>query len=128
RLATFAAGCTLEAAEAVCGEGEGGGAESVLELVANLVDKSLVAREAGGERYHLLETVREYALEQLAASGGASAARERQLRYYLDFAARARAGMIGPEQAAWLHRLDAELENIIAAQAWGVSAADTAEL
>ena len=128
RLAVFAGGCTLESAEAVCGGGEVEAVQSVIELLANLVDKSLVSLDAKGERYHLLETVREYALEQLAACGDLDAVREKQLRHYLDLAAEARAGIIGPDQAAWLHRLDAELENILAVQAWSAKAPEPAEL
>ena len=73
RLSVFAGGCTLEAAEAVCDPGEDL-AEEVLDLLGSLMDKSLLSRaetEDGEGRFWMLETVREYALEQLEAAGEA---------------------------------------------------------
>ena len=118
RLAVFAGGWSLEAAEAVAGGGEVEQSSSVLELLTNLVEKSLVARDSGGERYHLLETVRQYALEQLTESGELAEMRNRHLRYCLDLATKARPELVGPQQAAWLARLDHERENLLAAHAW----------
>src|SRR6185369_13801733 len=108
RLAVFAGGCTLEAAEAVCADGEVQVAQSVMELLANLVGKSLVTLDAGGERYHLLETVREYAREQLEESGEASDVSDRHLQYFLRFASRARQELVGPAQATWYRNVDLE--------------------
>jgi predicted ATPase len=90
RLAVFAGGWTLEAAEAV-GTGVGVAKEDVLDLLAQLVRKSLVlANEAadGTERYALLETVRDYAREKLLGRGGTevTAARERHAAFYSDLA------------------------------------------
>jgi predicted ATPase/DNA-binding winged helix-turn-helix (wHTH) protein len=118
RLAVFAGGCTLESAEAVCTEDEMHAAHSVMELLANLVDKSLVTVDAAGERYHLLETVREYAREQLEASGEAAEVRDRHLQHFLAFASRARVELVGPSQASWYRSVDAELDDILAAQRW----------
>ncbi|HET6265534.1 MAG TPA: winged helix-turn-helix domain-containing protein [Usitatibacter sp.] len=118
RLAIFAGGWTLEAAEAVAGDGETEQAGSVLELLTNLVEKSLVALDYDGERYHLLETVRQYAFEQLQESGEADAIRDRHLAYYMAFATRARPELVGPQQAAWLGRLDDERENLLSAHSW----------
>jgi non-specific serine/threonine protein kinase len=80
RLAVFAGGWTLEAAEAVCA-GDGLAPENVLELLVELVNKSLVlAEEAGGERrFRLLETLRQYAWEKLQAAGEEAAVRGRHL-------------------------------------------------
>jgi non-specific serine/threonine protein kinase len=128
RLSVFAGGWTLEAAEAVAGGGEIEQSASVLELLAGLVEKSLVAIEPDGSRYHLLETVREYAAEQLEESGEEAAMRRRHLEHYLELAAHARLGLKGPEQAAWLQRLDADRENMVAAQAWGARSEQTAIL
>jgi non-specific serine/threonine protein kinase len=133
RLAVFAGGWTLEAAEAV---GAGPGPEplapgDVLDVLARLVDKSLVVAgdgaPAGGERrYALLETVRQYAWERLAAGGDAATTRARHAAYFLDLAEAAEPALNGPDQAAWLTRLDAERENLRAALAWSLEQ-DTGE-
>jgi predicted ATPase/transcriptional regulator with XRE-family HTH domain len=88
RLAVFAGSWTLAAAEVVC-MGEGVEAWEVLDLLSGLVSKSLVQAEerAGGElRYALLETVRQYGRERLAAAGAAEALQDRHLAYYLTLA------------------------------------------
>jgi predicted ATPase/DNA-binding winged helix-turn-helix (wHTH) protein len=117
RLAVFAGGWTLEAAEAV---GAGGGIDesAVLDLLIHLVEKSLVTLEAGGERYRLLDTVRQYAQERLNESGEENDARTRYLGFYLALAEKARPELDGPEQGAWLARLDLERENLLSAHAW----------
>ena len=117
RLAVFAGGWTLEAAEAV---GAGGGIDesAVLDLLIHLVEKSFVIMEAGGERYRLLDTVRQYAQERLNDSGGENDARTRYLGLYLALAERARPELAGPEQGAWLARLDLERENLLSAHEW----------
>lgn len=118
RLAVFAGGWTLEAAEAVAANPPGEQPLSVLELLTDLVEKSLVAIDAEGSRYRLLETVRQYALERLEESGEATAVRDRHLRHFLAFASKARLEIVGPDQAAWMARLDQERDNILAAHAW----------
>jgi non-specific serine/threonine protein kinase len=115
RLSVFAGGWTLEAAEEVCAS-ELQTRSRILELLVNLVEKSLVMLE--GDRYHLLETVREYAREQLEASGEALEAHDEHVQYYLRFTSRAHREIIGPDQAAWMAQVDAERENIFAAQAY----------
>ena len=117
RLCVFAGGWTVEAAEAVCAGGELGGGD-ILELLAQLVEKSLVDIDAFGERYRLLETVRQYAAEKLDASKEGAALRERHFHFFLQLVQKARwliAG--GPEQALWLKRLDDEFGNVLAAHA-----------
>jgi predicted ATPase/class 3 adenylate cyclase len=110
-LSVFAGGWTLEAAEAVCRCPE----ESVIDLLGRLVEKSLVDMEAGGARYRLLETVRQYAQERLGEACETADAWERHLRYFVDFAETARSAMAGAEQGRWLLELDAERENLLAA-------------
>jgi len=121
RLAVFAGGFTLEAAEAVVsGPGEPG--IDPFEGVTSLLDNSLLRQEAnpGGEsRFIMLETVREFALELLAASGEEDATRERHAAWCLTLAqAIGLDSLRGRAQAAWLARLDAELDNLRAALAW----------
>ena len=127
RLAAFAGGWTLEAAEAV---GAGGEIDepAVLDLLAHLVEKSLVVLTAGGERYRMLDTVRQYAQERLVESGDGNATRARHLAFFLELAERARPELVGPEQATWLRRIDADAENLLAAHAWCEHAEQGAEL
>jgi predicted ATPase/DNA-binding SARP family transcriptional activator len=107
RLSVFAGGWTLEAAEAVASSTD------VLDLLDSLVDRSLVLVDevAGGLRYRLLETVRAYAGEKLAASGELTAVRKRHRDWYLQLAEQSAAAAHGPESAAWLTCLEAELDN-----------------
>jgi tetratricopeptide (TPR) repeat protein len=116
RLAVFAGGCTLEAAEAVCGSV----AEDVLEAVGSLVDKSLLRQreqEDGEARFLMLEVVREFALERLDAEGEAEAARLEHGRYFLRLAEEAAPKVGGEHPAEWLERLWREVENLRAALA-----------
>jgi predicted ATPase/transcriptional regulator with XRE-family HTH domain len=112
RLGVFAGGCTLEAAQAICGEA---GADMLGELSA-LVDQSLLQSVAGeGEeepRFVLLETIREYALAQLAAQGELAAMRERHLAWCVALAEQAASALPGPDQPSWLRRLEDELDNL----------------
>ena len=117
RLAVFAGGWTIEATEAVCSGGEIGEAE-VMDRLGELVDKSLVMVAADGGRYRLLETVRQYADERLTQSGEDNATRSRHAAFYLQFAEQVAPELLGPAQAAGLHRLDLERENILAAHGW----------
>jgi tetratricopeptide (TPR) repeat protein len=116
RLSIFAGGWTLEAAEAVA-HGEPVRSHDVCDLLSRLVEKSLVDIDAYGERYRLLETVREYAREKLKDAGEMHDVRDRHLDYYVDFAATARSKLTGPDEALWVQRLDQELENLLAAHA-----------
>ncbi len=119
RLAVFAGGWTLEAAEAVA---SGGSIErsEVLDLLGELVDKSLVAIDSTEGRYRLLEIVRQYAHENLVRLDEADDARTRQLQYFLEFAERAEPELFGGRPGAWLERLDAERENLLLAHSWCV--------
>ena len=119
RLSAFAGGWTLDAAEEVC-SGDGLGEYEVLELLSSLVDKSLVvvARDDAESRYRMLETVRQYASDKLIESGERAALRAGHERFFLDLAEEAETGLAGPEQPAWLERLDTEHDNLRAALGW----------
>jgi predicted ATPase len=126
RLAVFAGGWTLEAAEGVASGGNLDKSE-VIEVLTNLVEKSLVLLEPAEQRYRLLETVREYAQEQLQQSGEEDAVRTRHLAFYLAFTEKARPELNGPDQGSWLRRLDLDRENILLAHAWCDHAKEGAE-
>ena len=124
RLAVFAGGFTLEAAESVCSQGELK-RNDVLDLLGRLVDKSLVVVEpvsdTGETRYRLLETIRQYALEKLVEIGEASAIRNQHLGFYLDLAERLEPNIFSREAAAWFTRLDQEIDNIRASMDWATN-------
>ena len=119
RLAVFSAGWTLDAAESVC-TGASVGARRAARLLAALVDKSLVQAEwsAAGTRYRLLETIRLYAFERLLESGELARLRARHAEYFAEMGERSEAALLGPEQAQWANRLDAERDNLRAARWW----------
>ncbi len=125
RLSVFIGGCTLEGVAAVCNPvGEAGADETgLLEALASLVDKSLLRQEdtkVVQSRLYMLETIREYAVEQLAASGEVGNTRRAHARYYMALAEEAERGMAGPDQQIWLTRLEEEHDNLRAALAWTV--------
>lgn len=113
RLAVFAGGWTLEAAEGVCGDAPG----DLLDVLPSLVDKSLVEAQPGAEggRYRFLEPVRQYAARRLTASGESQAVRERHLRFFLALAEGAGAELYGPRQKRWLDLFGREHDNLRAA-------------
>jgi predicted ATPase/serine/threonine protein kinase len=121
RLAVFVDGFTLEAAEAVANAGEDLELDA-LDGVASLVDKSLLQQmgeSAGEARFAMLETVREYGLERLAASAEEAATRRAHAAYFLIVAEDGAPHLAGgPEQAVWLDRFFSEHDNIRAALAW----------
>ena len=121
RLSVFAGGFALEAAEAICCLDECG-ADEILDLLASLVDKSLVAVEERSDRlrYRLLETLRQYAAERLGEAGEKSELSDRLLLWYLAEARRAEPELKGPEQAAFLDLLEDEHDNLRAALAWAL--------
>jgi non-specific serine/threonine protein kinase len=92
----------------------------VLDLLARLVDKSLVAMHHQGReaRYGMLETIREYALEHLSALGEAEDVKRRHSEFFLALAEEAESKFYGTTQAEWLTKLEAEHDNVRAALAW----------
>ena len=119
RLSVFAGGWTLEAAEDVC-SGDGIEEDEVLELLACLVDKSLVvvARDDEKSRYRMLETVRQYASVKLGEAAEREVISDRHANFLLDLAERAETELSGPGQVAWLERLETEHDNLSAALGW----------
>jgi non-specific serine/threonine protein kinase len=112
RLSMFAGGFTLEAAEAV-GIDEG----RAPDLLSQLVDKSLVTFEPSRSRYGMLETVRRYARDKLAASGDDAAARAAYVAWHANWIEKAGPLLLGPEQGVWMQRIDVELDNLLSAHA-----------
>jgi tetratricopeptide (TPR) repeat protein len=131
RLAVFPCGWTLEGAEAV-GAGQGVAAGDVFELLARLIDKSLVFVENHGElrRYRQLETIRQYALAKLAASGEADTVQLQQAEFYLDLieAHEAAQPTSLPVRSGGLKGLELEIDNLRAALTWCQTAAGAAEV
>ena len=121
RLAVFAGGFTLEAAEAASA-GVEGAAGQILDLLSRLADKSLLSRADFGRspRYRMLEIVRRHAEDKLNASGEEAAARAWHLNWCLDLAERAEPELQGPEQRDWLDRLEQEHDNLRAALSWSL--------
>jgi len=126
RLGVFAGGCTLKAAEAVLSDDGRSETEmtifipsdAVLDGLASLVDKSLLEQVEGvgdESRLVMLETIREYALEQLAAHDENETLRQRHAEYYLTLAEAAELELEGPRQLVWLQRLELEHDNVRAA-------------
>jgi predicted ATPase/class 3 adenylate cyclase len=116
RLSAFAGDFTPEAAEAVGAFG-GLAAPSVFEVLARLVEKSLVERTADGERYRQLETIRQYAQQVLHDAGENAPARAQHLAYFVRFAEAGHSEFVGAAPGAWFVRLDRERENLFAAHA-----------
>jgi predicted ATPase/class 3 adenylate cyclase len=108
RLAVFAGGCTLDAAEAVC--------DADLDSLASLVDKNLIRRSP--DRFSMLETIRRFALEKLGERDDARDLQRRHAIHYLALAERAEPGLRGPAQRAWLNRLELDHDNLRAALSW----------
>ena len=148
RLAIFAGGCTLEAAETLCARApmpDAQGVESpppgsdpdprgqdldVLAALAGLVEKHLVQQQAqpdGEPRFLMLETIREFALEQLEVSGEAGTLGQRHASYYLALAEQAQPELRGPQQLTWLSCLEREHDNLRAALRWLLDGARGAE-
>jgi predicted ATPase/DNA-binding CsgD family transcriptional regulator len=131
RLAVFRGGFSLAAAEAVCADAEDDSLDEsavircsdAFDLLANLVDKSLVVRghreDLGGRgRYRLLEVIRQFAWDRLLELEEERVIRYRHLTYFLCLAEEAAPELRGPHQVEWLNRLERDFDNLRAAGAW----------
>lgn len=125
RLAVFVGGFTLPGAEAVCAGPDL--RREVLDLLASLIDKSLLRREDqenGGVRFRFLETIREYAYLQLERSDDVDRLRSRHASFFLGLSESAEPELQGPAQAVWLERLERDHGNLRAALEWALGGAD----
>jgi predicted ATPase len=116
RLSVFSGGWTLEAAESIC-EGGSVRSEEVLTLLEQLINKSLVIMEEiqGESRYHMLETIRQYADEKLSGREGL---REQHAAYFVTLAETMEPSLEKPEPASWLNKLEGDHNNFRAALRW----------
>jgi non-specific serine/threonine protein kinase len=121
RLAVFAGGWTLKAVQAVC-LGDNIEAEEILDLITNLMDKSLVImQEQNGEtRYQILETIGEYAREKLFDSDELKFLREKHSKWFMKLAEEIEPRLHGAEQTFWLKRLEIENDNLRMALGWAI--------
>ena len=122
RLSVFAGGWTLEDTEALF-KNDLGSMTDVLDLLSNLVDKSLVIvdHRRGFARYGMLETVRQFAAEMLVDSGDGDEFRERHASFFIELAEEADPKTRGSDQLAWLEILEDEHENFRAALGWSIA-------
>ena len=123
RLAVFAGGSTLEAAEAVCAEG-GDPGTTTLDVIASLLDNSMLTTSAAGGggdvRIGMLETIRAYAAERLLESGETQRIRREHAEYYCALSEEARPHLVGADESRWADLLRAERDNLRLALAWSV--------
>jgi predicted ATPase len=131
RLGVFRGSFALEGVAAVC-DAAGDLAIDVLDGLTTLVDHHLIrlapSGHAGETRFTLLETIRSYAQEQLAAGDELEPLRQQHAAYYFALAEEANAKLEGPEQENWLARLETDLDNLRAALAWSQEETSRVEL
>ena len=112
RLAIFAGGWTLEAANAVCGQAE---SENISKLLQLLADKSLIHFDERAARFSMLETIRQYAHEKLVATQQEKSLRDLHTDFYLQFTEQTEAHLIRAQRGEWTPRVEAEHDNLRAA-------------
>lgn len=127
RLSVFSGGFSLEAAETVCAD-ENLESARILELLAHLVDKSLVMVEDQGAqvRYRFLETIRQYAGDKLLISGERERLLNRHFYFFLELAEEAEPNLTGADQVIWLNRLEQDHDNLRTALEWSLTDHDLA--
>jgi predicted ATPase/class 3 adenylate cyclase len=127
RLSVFAGGWTLAAAEAVVA-GDGIAADDVINMLASLVDKSLVLTDENGERYRMLETIRQFAQEKLQGSTEDATVRSRHLNHFLSLVEAAAPALPDSQDGPrWMGRLALEHDNLQVALARSLTASGTAD-
>ncbi len=129
RLSVFVAGCTVAAVEAVSGDAPD--RASILDQLESLMGKSLLreGERMGGEpRFLMLETLREFSLEQLDASGEQELVRGRHASFFLALAEGAEASLESAEQVQWMERMEQEHDNLRAALVWSKTAHGAEEI
>ena len=123
RLSVFSGGWTLEAAEAVTSDATFIPKEKVLDLLSQLINKSLVTMEWQVEedeaRYTMLQTIHDFARRKLSETGGMEQMRTRHFDYFFSLAQDAR--LFGDEKGRWLDRLEADYDNIRGAVTWALA-------
>ncbi len=122
RLAVFAGGWTLEAAEAFS-QGTGTASPDVLNTLASLLDNSLIhqsEQEAGEPRFLMLQTLREFGLEMLSATGELQTSQAAHAHFFLTLAEQVEQELQGPHQVVWIERLEQEHDNLRAALEWAL--------
>jgi non-specific serine/threonine protein kinase len=133
RLSVFASGCTIEAAEAVLKadyprrDDEHPPGIDGLASISSLIEKSLLERSAGADgapRFRMMETIREFGLEQLASSGEWEQAHRQMAEWCQVFAETSYYALLGPQHRQWLARLDAELDNMRASLSWALDSGE----
>jgi predicted ATPase/DNA-binding CsgD family transcriptional regulator len=122
RLAVFAGGWTLAAAESMCA-GLDEGADN-FALLTQLVEKSLVLADRGASetRYRMFETIRQYGAEKLREADEEVEVRSQHLKWMLTLAREAEVGFRGPQQLSWFQRVETELDNVRSALTWSSTA------
>jgi predicted ATPase/DNA-binding SARP family transcriptional activator len=125
RLSVFPGGCVIGAAEAVCA-GDDVDTADVVELIAGLVEKSLLLVDSAGHdpRYRMLQTLSQYGRERLVERGDADAVFGRMAAHFAELCARSRAAYRGIDQRQWYMAIDAEQDNIRTAFVWSVGAGE----
>ncbi len=125
RLSVFAGGWTLEAAEEVCVGQNDILSYDVLDLLTQLVNKSLVVvmehSQSEETRYRMLETIRQYAREKLLEAGGGEIVRQRHLAYFMKLAEKAEPELYRSNQVRWSNRLEDEIDNLRMSLEWALS-------
>ncbi|MGO9456555.1 MAG: adenylate/guanylate cyclase domain-containing protein [Acidimicrobiales bacterium] len=125
RLSVFAGGFDLRAAEAI---GSGGAIDAIDadDILGRLVDKSLISAHSlrNATRFRMLETIREYALERLEASGEIEGVRTRHAEHFARVTAEAGTGLKGPKERTWLEGVEEDLDNLRSAVTWSLDSGE----
>ena len=124
RLSVFAGSWTLEAAEEICSAIDDISPYDVLDLLSQLIHKSLISviehSPSGEMRYRMLETIRQYAGDRLDEAGDTETIRQRHLSYFVNLTTQAGPELYRPKQGFWLNKLNEEIDNLRSALEWAL--------